>query len=101
VTGAVSIIDSCIHQLPAVGKHPGMEVEKSGIRFFVFGGVFSPFYSTPLHFVRLAGLAIPGKCTLYHVCLNMGDGSGLYSQFYIVEAIIFIRETVFGLSLYK
>jgi hypothetical protein len=46
-----------------------MEVEKSGMGFFGFGGVFSPFYSTPLHFVRLAGLAIPGKCPLRHVYL--------------------------------
>jgi hypothetical protein len=77
-----------------------MEVEKSGMGFFVFGGVFSPFYSTPLHFVRLAGLAIPGKCPLRHVYLKMGDGSGLYSQLCIVEAIVFMRKTGFGLSLY-
>jgi hypothetical protein len=55
-------------------------------------------HSTPLHFVRLAGLAVPGKPTLSR---GSKEGSGFYSQFLIAEAIVFMRNTVFDLPLYK
>jgi hypothetical protein len=96
VTYAVTIIDSCILAVKINSRKRKLRrvgyCRNSSFLVEYFR------YSTPLHFIRLAGLAVPGMPTLSR---ESKDGSGFYSQFSIAEAIVFIRGTAFDLLLYK